>query len=438
MPTKADTFNAAVQNVNKTDMSNIDNWLIVHATKFLPRKLPDGRMAIPTTAMVSNFDIPRATIHTTLNHVVNPNSGGNWNDRPYIIIAPYKDAVALNGNPDNVSVFDTYFMPNPDTGMVLPKNTHIVMPSAELRPDELIRTDGNYTYYNSNVDKFTNEQITQILDYAADDDRDNYKRWSRGEFESGEIIDMTQHMGPTGEKMYENARDKQAFVRGMFKEAQYDILALAVRQLAVNTTVQDMGYATIEAYEGVETANVIADTAIKSGIRATPSNKGHSVSVPGTIEDEWNAYYNTFYNSIFGTALFNISDNWDEMFQLISEHNNLPYIKTIRDSLIANKPIDFWMEYNKEYNRYRTNLMYDLDDTIEENKLWRIPETLDEYNPNLAETLRRNATQMTKKFKTWQEHISKMPGYDEFITRLKQLQARDMAQMNSKNRAHDK
>ena len=57
-------------------MSDMNNWVMVHATKYMPRRLSDGSLAIPTTAMATNYDVPRATVHTTLNHIVDANSGG--------------------------------------------------------------------------------------------------------------------------------------------------------------------------------------------------------------------------------------------------------------------------------------------------------------------------------------------------------------------------
>ena len=51
-------------------MSDVNNWVLVHATKYMPLKNENGQFYIPTTAMATQFEIPRSTVHFTLNHIV--------------------------------------------------------------------------------------------------------------------------------------------------------------------------------------------------------------------------------------------------------------------------------------------------------------------------------------------------------------------------------
>jgi len=51
-------------------MSDTDNWVCVHATKYDPKCNFDGERYIETTATATNYRCPRATIHSTLNWVV--------------------------------------------------------------------------------------------------------------------------------------------------------------------------------------------------------------------------------------------------------------------------------------------------------------------------------------------------------------------------------
>ena len=157
-------------------MSNPDNWLVVHTTKYMPEKLKNGQMAIKTTAMATDFEIPRATVHTTLNHIVVGTVGfGSWTDTPYVILAPYKDVVKQNGNPLQLSVFDTFFAPDIKTGLVLPIGTRLVRPG-DVSWGELYEIKGNETLYK--MDGFTPQQKQFIYETYMDKyQRREYDNW---------------------------------------------------------------------------------------------------------------------------------------------------------------------------------------------------------------------------------------------------------------------
>ena len=110
--TKAEEFKKAVKKLEmdtssfgkkeETEyMSDMDNWCIVHATKYMPLKKPDSTMYIPSSAMATDFEVPRSTIHVTLNHIVKAHLG-SWDDKPIIILAPYNDVAEKMETPLNL------------------------------------------------------------------------------------------------------------------------------------------------------------------------------------------------------------------------------------------------------------------------------------------------------------------------------------------------
>ena len=52
---------------NETYMSKMRNWCCVHTTRYEPKKKNDGDLYIETTAMATINELPRASIHVTLN-----------------------------------------------------------------------------------------------------------------------------------------------------------------------------------------------------------------------------------------------------------------------------------------------------------------------------------------------------------------------------------
>ena len=141
--------------ISKVDyMANPANWVCVHATEYMPKVNKDGEMYIESTMMATNFEVPRTSVHVTLNHVVKSHSGGDWDGKPIVMLAPYNDLVGKNGNPQQIATEDTFFIPNPDTGLVLPPSTYIVQPGENN--DKLFAIGKNMATYKT--DNFTKDE----------------------------------------------------------------------------------------------------------------------------------------------------------------------------------------------------------------------------------------------------------------------------------------
>ena len=141
---------------------NIDKICLVHATRFYPKKNKKGGYTIETTAHATDYIQPRATVHFTCNHIVESHLYGNWDDAPYVVIAPLSDIIALNGKPRRFSAVDTFFLPDPDEGMQMPNSTMIVAPSDKMPADKLyILASNNHAYYRTK--NFSEEMRQKLL-----------------------------------------------------------------------------------------------------------------------------------------------------------------------------------------------------------------------------------------------------------------------------------
>lgn len=191
-------------------MDNPENWVFVHATNYEPKNNEKGEMYIPPTAMVT--DLPRASVHGKLNAVVGANSAGSWDKAPFVVLAPFNDVVRLNGNPQEVSVDDTYFIPDPDTGLVLPKNAYLIKPDPNA--DKLINFgEGVITY---KTDNYTDKEIEEIL-ALSEGDKYLYEKYMNGDASDFQI----NHLLGYDKKLmaaYDKSENKKLFYAACLKK----------------------------------------------------------------------------------------------------------------------------------------------------------------------------------------------------------------------------
>lgn len=193
-------------------MNNPEGWVLVHATKYEPKINEKGELYIPPTAKVTDYDLPRASVHGKLNAVVGANSAGSWDKAPFVVLAPYNDVVRLNGNPQEVSVDDTYFIPDPDTGLLLPKNAYLIKPDPNA--DKLITFgEGVVTY---KTDNYTDKEIKEIL-ALSEGDRCLYEKYMNGDASDFQI----NHLLGYDKKLmaaYDKSENKKFFYAACLKK----------------------------------------------------------------------------------------------------------------------------------------------------------------------------------------------------------------------------
>lgn len=318
-------------------MDNPDNWVFVHATKYEPKINEKGELYIPPTAMVTDW--PRASVHGKLNAVVGANSAGSWDKAPFVVLAPYNDVVRLNGNPQEVSVDDTYFIPDPDTGLLLPKNAYLIKPDPNA--DKLITFgEGVVTY---KTDNYTDKEIEEIL-ALSEGDRCLYEKYMNGDASDFQI----NHLLGYDKKLmaaYDKSENKKLFLRGLLEEDRFVILNKLLRDVAVKMTLEKMGYHYVYSHEDRISDNV-ANKAREKGIRGCSSDKGHSLSLEHLLENS-------------GCDLLDLvnalkSKDSDEIFKTLTTSEDKIY-KDIALNITEGKPLpDFFTIHQKSVDTYLT------------------------------------------------------------------------------------
>lgn len=420
--------------------TNMSNWFLVHATKYLPRRNKKGDFFIPTTGMATDFDIPRSTVHFTLNHIVTGHMYGNWDAQPYIVVMPYMDVVAKNGNPAEIALVDTWFSPNPDAGIVLPQGTRIVRPAKDIPDGQLVVVRGNEVVYKA-ID-FTVEEEQLILSRLDMWKRDRYDRLSNGDFTDVEIEDAVNNLGAVGKKLYEGAKDKKAFLRGLFANDREAVLGQFVRDIAFEVCIRDMGGRVWrDVSDGSELAVAVQNVALGQKIEATTSDKGHSCSLEADIEDMWvhidNFLLNGFWLHDDKTGLLGLGGDLKQALEFVKRGKVYPGIGVIIQALASEKPIDFMGVFKP--------LIHDYDDRLKASAVRTkgtpyegiLPpgcENLAQVKPNLDITLKRWCAKTTEKFEKWRNQVKQLPEYPEFIAGVRNI-ANEMAIQNVMGRS---
>jgi len=471
---KAQLFKNAMQKLQDSyadveDMTDMKNWCMVHATKYMPREHQDGTKYIPSTGMATDFENPRTTVHTTLNHVVTAHAYGSWDDMPIVVLAPYQDVVKENGNPAEIATADTYWSVNPNRGLVLPSSAYIIQPS-----DDVLYKIGEHgaTYKRDN---YTDEEIKTILELMTESEREEYKKYENADFKDYEIERELQY-DERLKKMYESATDKRAFMRGLFEEDRFGMLSKYLRNAVVRMSMDKKGFRKLgNSYDGSEENNAVVKAANIAGIPATAANKGHAGSIYSEMEDNWEQLYRCLKIGSYSKEDGGIMNapNTDVLFNNLV--NNDRFSSVIRNSIINNKPVDFMniyekefmdnikrrqgyaqlsmenidnetQRYNDEYKKETTpeDIKKNISERIKENeqkkqfvlselkKLLSIKAMAD-YDKNLSETFSKNAARLSSQYDAWRSKLVGSPEYAKLVEKLKQYYANmgiNIAQMN--------
>lgn len=391
------------------NMSDMDNWLCVHVTSYMPRRNKDSQLYIPTTGMATGYKYPRATIHFTINQIVAANIGGNWDAKPIIVLAPYNGIVANNGEPRMVASEDTFFIPNPDTGLLLPTDAHIVKPN----DNTLLSIGDKVSTYKSS--KFTNDEIDLILSFMRPWERKEYEKYANAKFEDYEMRSILSD--ERVQQLYESATNKRKFLNGLFAEDRRVLLAGFLRDLVTRMAMEKMGYQYVWSHENDMSAK-IANAARAKGIEGDSGNKGHSCTLESDFE-----HTGCFYLDIIETCQTNdiekiynkclwggprakmiLSDEPLDMYKLYQERLN-SFINHIKSLVLSEK------EYAKQYpEQYGTECLdhwkesLDYVDKLEQGGI-------SAHNPYLDIVLHRNASRLNQNYAAAKAKLKQNPKY---------------------------
>lgn len=413
-------------------MSNMDHWLCVHVTKFMPKRNKNGKLFMPTTAMATGNKLPRATVHVTLNRVVSSHIAGSWDSMPIVVLAPYRGVVAENGNPSEIATEDTYFIPNPDTGLVLPPETCIVKPDNSC----LFRIGDHVATYKT--DDFTTEEIATILSYVSPFEREEYEMFERSNVPE---YDIKQLLGYDKEliEIYNNS-NKQEFLHGLLDEDRWVILTHFLRDAVVRMMMEKMGYKFVMSHEDSISGRV-ADVARSAGISGNSGNKGHSGSLEKELEEA-----GVFVSGLMDTfATANVNDIYDMLVMGRGTMDELTYSyiqKPIIQGIMSDTVPDFYdcykvcftnyMDCQISVKQYETEFNAQYDDLVGRNtELQKDIESLNKlkqggiaaYDPHLDVAFRRHVARMTKMYIHAIDNLKKKSKYTELQQHLNDFAA---------------
>lgn len=400
-------------------MSDMNNWVCVHLTKYEPKYNANDEMYIETTAMATGYRLPRASVHVTLNQIVANNLGGNWNDASIVVLAPYKDVVQRNVQPQEVAVEDTYFIPNQDTGLVLPESAYIVRPDS--KSDKLFHIGEKGATYKT--DNYTDEEVQEILSLSSWD-KEKYDRYASGDFpeyEADRFLGYDEKL----KKLYEGAKDKKAFMRGIAEEDKFVILNNLLRDFVVKLSLEKMGYYYVYAHED-NVSGKVAEVARKNGLPGNSGNKGHSNSAECALERHG--------CMLLGFVESLKSQDADAVYEYL-KYDFRPLRKEFLAVILHDQPIPdfykslegYWNACTEEakfsYQFYEKNEnVSDEDKQLYKNKIQKMEQGIKAYNPYLDTTLRRFSRRMTLECNQALNELKKNPEiYAEIKNRLREF-----------------
>ena len=416
------------EEANISYMSDMSNWICVHATNYKPRRNKNGQLYIESTGMATGYEYPRATVHFTINQIVSGHMGGNWDAQPFVVLAPYNDLVKENTNPQELATEDTYFIPNPDTGLVLPSSTHIIKPN-----NDTLFTIGE-TESTYKTDYFTDEEIETILSFVDPFQRAEYEKYDKCDFTEDEVESLLQWEDKLVKENYKKSKDKHAFLHGLFEETRIVILTKFLREMVVRMAMEKMGTRYVLSHED-EISRTVARVAMDNGIAGNSGNKGHSISLEHMFENKSYSYIRLI-QMCQTMNIENIYNYFVDAFDYLQECEI-----NIWNIFAKGKSFDMYQVYEQEFLKYidlkKSFIEEDKeraekypDKRIYEKKLQAKLESVKKlesggiaaYNPYLDTVLHRNAARLSQEYTKALEKLKQHPDYPLLMQMLQDLE----------------
>ncbi len=414
---KLEDFQAAIAKLKEADsqvkeqtiqdsqiMSEVKNWVCVHATRYMPPRNPDGMMFIPTTAMVTNYAIPRTTIHVTLNHVVESHNAGAWEDCPYVIFAPYTEIVEKNVNPSCVSLFDTYFVPDSDHGLLLPPSAYIVQPSEK----EFYEIGEHMATYKRG--NYTKQEVEFILSLMPSEIQQKYKQFTEYTLDNSYTFYFFDINIPDDNQRHKILSTK--YKQQMDKYGE-DLLSSYLRNYVVRLAMESKGFSYVAPNYTVSNS---ACNAVKDfGISTNVDEKSHFGSIERAMEDAWSAMRSQTITVLTERKISELYDlfvtkpytEWldEELYE--ESDKSLPKIHLdVLDAIVNNAPMHYYKTYSDIF----------ASKTQDENI-----KTIAEYSPNLDIALRKNSQILETEFQNAVQILKQNPQYPKFERLVKKV-----------------
>ena len=403
-------FNKANDNLNKIMLENDElymadkkNWLLVHCTHYMPRINKNGELFIQNTAAATGGEIPRATVHFTLNHTVVANNGGSWTDKGIVILAPYDSLVEKNNKPAGFKIDDTFFSVGADAGLILPENSRIVKP---VNDGPLYQIGEKVSTYKT--DNFTDDEIELIKSWMPYRTLQDYDRYDKGDVDNAELQMVLQLMPAEIVKSYEIAKDKKAFIKGFYEEQKYEILNSVLRDNVVAETAKKMGYRTIARNESNlwDVDRKMQSVALRDGLYIG----SHAGSFYSEAED-------------YGLHLVDQLDKLSNA-EKNDDFINILYKNTFISRLILTNETDYknvvYSQYEKKFTEYLNNYKESGRTGIDVNALLKqsFGKRILKFDKNLYVVLKKNADVLAQKIEKTFKVLDKKFGMKEIKKHL--------------------
>ncbi len=403
-------FNKANDNLNKIMLENDElymadkkNWLLVHCTHYMPRINKNGELFIQNTAAATGGEIPRVTVHFTLNHTVVANNGGSWTDKGIVILAPYDSLVEKNNKPAGFKIDDTFFSVGADAGLILPENSRIVKP---VNDGPLYQIGEKVSTYKT--DNFTDDEIELIKSWMPYRTLQDYDRYDKGDVDNAELQIVLQLMPAEIVKSYEIAKDKKAFIKGFYEEQKYEILNSVLRDNVVAETAKKMGYRTIARNESNlwDVDRKMQSVALRDGLYI-------------------GSHAGSFYSEAEDYGLY-LVDQLDELSNAEKNDDfiNILYKNTFISRLILTNETDYknvvYSQYEKKFTEYLNNYKESRRTGIDVNALLKqsFGKRILKFDKNLYVVLKKNADVLAQKIEKTFNVLDKKFGIKEIKKHL--------------------
>lgn len=403
-------FNKANDNLNKIMLENDElymadkkNWLLVHCTHYMPQINKNGELFIQNTAAATGGEIPRATVHFTLNHTVVANNGGSWTDKGIVVLAPYDSLVEKNNKPAGFKIDDTFFSVGADAGLILPENSRIVKP---VNDGPLYQIGEKVSTYKT--DNFTDDEIELIKSWMPYRTLQDYDRYDKGDVDNAELQIVLQLMPAEIVKSYEIAKDKKAFIKGFYEEQKYEILNSVLRDNVVAETAKKMGYRTITRNESNlwDVDRKMQSVALRDGLYIG----SHAGSFYSDAED-------------YGLHLVDQLDKLSNA-EKNDDFINILYKNTFISRLILTNETDYknvvYSQYEKKFTEYLNNYKESRRTGIDVNALLKqsFGKRILKFDKNLYVVLKKNADVLAQKIEKTFKVLDKKFGMKEIKKHL--------------------
>lgn len=403
-------FNKANDNLNKIMLENDElymadkkNWLLVHCTHYMPQINKNGELFIQNTAAATGGEIPRATVHFTLNHTVVANNGGSWTDKGIVILAPYDSLVEKNNKPAGFKIDDTFFSVGADAGLILPENSRIVKP---VNDGPLYQIGEKVSTYKT--DNFTDDEIELIKSWMPYRTLQDYDRYDKGDVDNAELQIVLQLMPAEIVKSYEIAKDKKAFIKGFYEEQKYEILNSVLRDNVVAETAKKMGYRTIARNESNlwDVDRKMQSVALRDGLYI-------------------GSHAGSFYSDAEDYGLY-LVDQLDKLSNAEKNDDfiNILYKNTFISRLILTNETDYknvvYSQYEKKFTEYLNNYKESGRTGIDVNALLKqsFGKRILKFDKNLYVVLKKNADVLAQKIEKTFKVLDKKFGMKEIKKHL--------------------